>query len=114
MFTSHSTALSTTPAYPVLVTTPQKSIKNLSFKLGNVSDDILSEMGVNQIRILLMDARGILSSAALNPSVFFQLSNFFLYLSLFPCKYPHHTLPLKWTAFVLLLLPLGLLHLLDL
>ena len=112
--TSHSPLLLKTLVDPVLVTIPPKLIDNLSFKLGNVSDDILSEMEVDQIQILLMDADGIISSAALNPSVFFQPSNFFLYLSLFPCKYPHHPLPLKWTAFVLLLLPLGLLHLLDL
>ena len=75
--TSHSPLLLKTLVDPVLVTIPPKLIDNLSFKLGNVSDDILSEMEVDQIQILLMDADGIISSAALNPSVFFQPSNFF-------------------------------------
>ena len=55
---------------PVLVTTPPKLIEDLSFKLGHFSDDILSEMGVDQMRTLLIDARDILSSAAPTPSAF--------------------------------------------
>ena len=46
---SHSTVLPKTSVNPALVTTPQKPIEDLSFKIGNFSDDILYDMGVDQI-----------------------------------------------------------------
>ena len=65
------------PTAPVLVTTPQKSVSDISFKLGNISDDILSAMDEDQMRILLIDARDTLSSPTPTPSVFVQPSNLF-------------------------------------
>ena len=54
--TSNSTVDTKTPSPPVLVTTPSNPIENISFKLGNFSDNILSEMVVDQIWTLLIDS----------------------------------------------------------
>ena len=53
-------------------------MEDLSFKVVNFSDDILSEMGVNQMRTLLIDARDAFSSAAPTPFIFVQLSVLFI------------------------------------
>ena len=50
---------------------------NLSFKVGNISDDILSKMDEDQMRTLLIDAHDTLSSATPAPSIFVQPSNLF-------------------------------------
>ena len=50
-------------------------MQNLSFKLRNFSDDILSKMKANQMWSLLIDARDTLSSATAIPSTFAQPSN---------------------------------------
>jgi len=48
------------PPAPELITTAPKPIADLSFKLGNISDDIFSAMDEDQIRTLLTNARDIL------------------------------------------------------
>ena len=62
---------------PALVTTPLKPIADLRFKLGNISDDILSAMDEDQMRTLLIDARDTPSSTTLAPSFFVQPSHLF-------------------------------------
>ena len=42
-----------------VVTTLPRSVKDLNLKLGNLFDDILSEIGADQMRTLIMDARDI-------------------------------------------------------
>ena len=113
------------PPAPTLVTILPKPIADLSFKLGNISDDILSAMDEDQMRTLLIDARNKISPATPAPSVFVQPSNLFtlplplsspaptsstLFTSPLPVSSPSPVLPvpLNWIAFVLLLLPLGL------
>ena len=54
--TSISTVVIKIPSAPTLVTTPQKSIGDLIFKLRYISDDILSEIEADQMRTLLIDA----------------------------------------------------------
>ena len=63
--TSISTVVIKIPSAPTLVTTPQKSIEDLIFKLGNISDDILFEIELDQMRTLLIVARDTLFRASL-------------------------------------------------
>ena len=82
-FASHFTVPPKTVVDPTLFITLSKPMDNLSFKLGNCSGEILSKMGVDQMRILLMNVCNILSSAAPTPSVFVQHSNLFSILQSF-------------------------------
>ena len=68
--TSISTVVIKIPSAPTLVTTPQKSIEDFIFKLGNISDDILFEIELDQMRTLLIVARDTLFRASLTFSFF--------------------------------------------
>ena len=72
-----STILLDVPTDILVVKNPPCPVENLSFKLGNFSDDILSEMGVDQMRILLMDSRDALSSATTSFTVSVQPTTLF-------------------------------------
>ena len=61
----------------LLVTTTLKSVEELNFKLMIFCNEILSEMGLYQMRTLFIDARVTLSSVIRKPSVFVQPSNLF-------------------------------------
>ena len=61
----------------LLVTTTLKSVEELNFKLMIFCDEILSEMGLYQMRTLFIDAHVTLSPVARNPSVFVQPSKLF-------------------------------------
>ena len=65
------------PSALASVTTPPQPIADLSFKLGNISNDIFSAMDADQMRKLLIDARNTLSSTTSASSNFVQPSNLF-------------------------------------
>ena len=96
---SSSTVLINPPPVPVLVTNRSKPIANLSFKLGNISNDILSTMDEDQMWTLLIDARDTLSFVAPAPYIFVQYSNLFtpplLLSSLAPTSSTLFTSPLS-------------------
>ena len=74
---SSSTLLLNASADSSAVTTFPQPVEDLNFKLGNISDEILSEMGVDQMRTLLMDARDALSSAVPSSAVSVQYTTLF-------------------------------------
>ena len=67
----------TTDGGPPLDTISSKPVVNLVFTLGNLSDDILSGMEVNQMRTLLIDDRDILSPTIAVFIILLQPSNLF-------------------------------------
>ena len=84
------------PASPALVTTPPKPITDLSFNLGNISDDILSAMDEDQMWTLLIDNHDTLSFVTPTPSVFVQPPN--LFTSPFPLSSLAPTSPTLCTS----------------
>ena len=107
---SSSAVVIKSPLAPALVTTPPKPIADLSFKFGNISDNILAAMDEDQMRKRFIDPRDTLSTITPAPSVFVQSSNLFIYF-IFACFLASTNIifkPLRLTVSVLFLLPLGL------
>ena len=76
--TSNYVAVIKTPTAPALIMTPPKPIEDLSFKLRKFSDDILFEMGLDEIQKHLIDARDTLYSSTPTLSIFVQPSTLFI------------------------------------
>ena len=83
----------------LLVTTTLKSVEELNFKLMIFYNEILSEMGLYQMRTLFIDARVTLSSVIRNPSVFVQPSNLFSSSNLLSLPAPTSSLTPKMDPF---------------